>query len=92
MYYKLRNTGDDLASYTYMVTYTYNRTVLNSSTGGEITRYTSPVVVSPGQTFSYSIILASPNQGILDLNLKVFKDLLSGEKLLRDQTWVIESK
>lgn len=92
LYFKLRNTGDDFAYYTYTVTYTYKRAVLNSSTDGEITRYTSPVVVSPGQTFSYSMRLVSPDQGILDLNLKIFKDLPTGEKLLRDQTWFIEAK
>ena len=91
LYFKLRNTGDDLAYYTYSVTCTYMRAVTDSSTG-EVTRETSSVVVSPGQAFSYSMGLANPDQDVLDLNLKIFRGVQLGGKLLRDQSWVIESK
>ena len=92
LYFKLRNTGDDLAYYTYTVTCTYKRAVTDSSTGGEVTRETSPVVVSPGRTFSYSIRLVAPYDGVLDLNLKIFRGVQFEKMLLREQTWVIESK
>ena len=92
LYFKLRNTGDDLAYYTYTVTYTYKRAVNNSSTEEETTRQSFPVVVSPGRTFSYSLRLVAPYDGMLDLNLKIFRGVQSEEILLREQTWVIESK
>ena len=85
LYFEVRNTGNDNANYTYVVTYN------TTSTETKIDR--SSVTLPAGRTFSYSISLVRPSYGIMVLDLKVYRNGDSGgEALLHDQTWIIRAQ
>jgi len=85
LYFDLRNTGKDYASYMYIVTY--------NTTGTETKIDRSSVTVPPGRTFGYSISLTRPSHGVMVLNLKIYGDGNSSDEApLHNQTWIIRAQ
>jgi len=80
LYFDLRNTGKDYANYTYIVAY--------NTTSAETKIDKSSISVPPGQTFSYSISLMRPSDGVAVLNVRIYRG--SSGALLHNQTWVIK--
>jgi len=82
LYFILRNPGNSTAQYLYIVTY-------NDTSGTQTS--SSNLSIPAGQTFSYSISLVRPTNGIMVLNINIFRYDPS-PTLLHNQTWIIQSK
>jgi len=85
LYFDLRNTGENYASYTYIVTC--------NATAAEPKIYRDNVTVAPGRTFGYSISLIRPSHGVMSLNLKIYRggDGID-DVLLHNQTWIVRAQ
>jgi hypothetical protein len=82
VYFSLRNTGQDYANYTYVVTY--------NSTGGGMVVYKDTVRIPPGRSFSYTVSFVRPTGGVMAVNLIIFKHLDGKDwVLLCNETWFI---
>lgn len=85
LYFNLRNTGGNYANYTYTIRY--------NSTDRGLVADSSSIMVPPGQTFYYTAVLTRPSQGVMVLNLKIYRGGGSVEEsLLHDQTWIIRAQ
>jgi len=82
LYFDLRNTGKEYASYTYIMTC--------NATGEEPKIYRDNVTVPPGRTFGYSISLIRPSNGVMFLNLEIYRGGDGADDvLLHNQTWIV---
>lgn len=84
LYINLRNTGETTARYMYTVRY--------NKTKGDITSHTGRATVPPGRTFGYTLVLTRPSDGVMVLNLKIYRgDTADEHALLHNQTWIIRA-
>jgi len=82
LYFDLRNTGEDCANYRYVVTC--------NVTGVDPKIYRDNVTVPPGRTFGYSISLIRPSNGVMFLNLEIYRGGDGADDvLLHNQTWIV---
>ena len=82
LYFNLRNIENELASYTYLVSY--------NATDGQMKNESSSINISPGQTFRYSFALERPTTATMVLSLVIFEsEGFDDSKILHDQTWFI---
>lgn len=86
LYFYLKNTGENLANYTYVVTYNLSNT--------DMKRDTSTIHVPANQTFAYTNSLIRPASGITVLNLRIYKgeDINDTSALIHNQTWIIKAQ
>jgi len=86
LYFSLKNTGKNLANYTYIVTYNLSNI--------DLQRDTSSIHVPPNQTFTYTNSLTRPTSGITVLNLRIFRveGASDTSTLIHNQTWIVKAQ
>jgi len=82
LYFNLRNTTEKHANYTYVIEY-------NSTDRGLVSDRSS-ISIAPSQTFYYTVVLIRPSQGVMVLNLRIYRGGdTTREAPLYNQSWII---